>query len=395
MIGSIAASTVNEDERFVTDVSVTTGTRHAVGTCELTGKNDIVTDEEMALNLTRPLVLAPMAGGPSTPRLAAEVAEAGGLPFLAAGYLSPEKLGEDIVELESRISKPYGINLFVPDHQGQDCDRDAYESYRQQIATTLDIPESLLPAEPVWSDDYFEAKLGVALESSARFVSFTFGHPSAAVIERVHAAGKLAVLYATSRPGLNAVAASGADVIGIQGANAGGHRATVFGVDDDSAEPLVSLIEYALSISDKPVFAGGGIATSADVLEVLRAGATAVQVGTLFLDAEEAGTKETHRWALRNLKDRDTVVTRAFTGRPARAISNRFTDTLSDAAPALYPQLHYLTSGLRKKAAEGEDAESLNLWAGTGFPHASSKSAGRIVRELFPYHPSANGSKRA
>lgn len=343
--------------------------------------------EEPMLRLARPLVLAPMAGGPSTSRLAAAVAETGALPFLAAGYLTPGKLREDIEDFESRTSAPFGVNLFTPDPSGQDCDLDTYRRYRDKVLKAANADEALLPEEPVWSDDAFDDKLEVVLASTARFVSFTFGYPSPSVIERIHEAGKLVVLYATSRPGIDAIAASRADVIGIQGPEAGGHRATVVGVDDDSNESLVTLIEHALAVSDKPVFAGGGVATAADVLALLRAGATAVQVGTLFLDADEAGTKKTHRRALHELTDRNTVITTAFTGRPARAIVNRFTDSLSEVAPGFYPQLHFLTSALRKNADEHDDAENLNLWAGTGFTHVSAQPAASIVRGLLPYFP--------
>lgn len=348
--------------------------------------------DKRVVELLRPLVLAPMAGGPSTPRLAAAVAGAGGLPFLAAGYLSPDKLRDDIKDLEGRTSAPFGVNLFVPDLSGQACDLDAYRRYRDKILETVSVEGSLLPVDPVWSDDYFDEKLGIVLESTARFVSFTFGHPPASVIERIQTTGKMVVLYATSRPGIDAIATTKADVIGIQGPNAGGHRATVAGTDDDTCEPLVPLVEHALAISDKPVIAGGGVATAADVLVLLRAGASAVQVGTLFLDADEAGTKKTHRKALREFSDRNTVVTAAFTGRPARAIANRFTDCLSDSAPGIYPQLHFLTAALRKKADEQNDAEHLNLWAGTGFAHVAAKPAAAIVRSLLPYSPSPDES---
>lgn len=343
--------------------------------------------DELARELTRPLVLAPMAGGPSTPRLAAAVAEAGGLPFLAAGYLTSDKLREDIEDLEGRTSAAFGVNLFTPDPNGQHCDLSVYRRYRDEVLKAVDIEAALLPEDPVWSDDVFDEKLQVVLDSSARFVSFTFGHPSPSVVERIHDAGKLVVLYATSRPGIDAIAASEADVIGIQGPKAGGHRATVAGVDDNSSEPLITLIEHAVAVSNKPVFAGGGVSTASDALEILRAGATAVQVGTLFLDAEEAGTKKTHRKALHEFNDRNTVITTAFTGRPARAIANQFTDALSESAPSLYPQLHFLTSALRKNADEHGDAENLNLWAGTGFAHVSARPAADIVHELFPHCP--------
>lgn len=331
----------------------------------------------------RPLVLAPMAGGPSTPRLAAAVASAGGLPFLAAGYLSPDKLREDIAEFEAYSAEPFGVNLFAPDARGKDCDVEAYRRYREQVVEVSGANPELMPVEPVWSDDAFEEKLEIACASSASFVSFTFAHPAPAVVQQVHTAGKFVVFYATSQPGIDAIAASEADIIGIQGPQAGGHRATVFGVDNNSNESAVALVKYARGISAKPIFAGGGVSGAADVRDLLHAGASAVQVGTLFLNAQEAGTKDTHRRALVEFSDRDTVITRAFTGRPARAIENRFSAALSDLAPSFYPQLHFLTAALRKDANERGDAESLNLWAGIGFAHAKAEPAGDIVRRLL------------
>lgn len=340
--------------------------------------------------LLRPLVLAPMAGGPSTPRLAAAVAGAGGLPFLAAGYLSPESLRADIADLQGYLEKsselPFGVNLFVPDPQGSRCDVEAYSDYRARVLEVSGVSPELVPAEPIWSDDAFEEKLEIVCASAASIVSFTFAHPAPAVVERVHAAGKLVIFYATSRPGIDAIVDSGADVIGIQGPNAGGHRATVFGVDDDSNESVLELVEYARGISRKPIIAGGGVSGAADVRNLLRAGATGVQVGTLFLNAQEAGTKKTHRRALEEFGGRETVITRAFSGRPARAIENSFSAALSGSAPAFYPQLHFLTAGLRKEANERGDAENLNLWAGTGFVHAKEEPAADIARRLLAAH---------
>lgn len=161
-----------------------------------------MTSQTRSLNFTRPIVLAPMAGGPSTPRLAAAVAEAGGVPFLAAGYLSPDKLRENILELESQTSASFGVNLFSPNLRGRNCALDVYRFYRDRVIEVTGAEEALLPQDPFWSDDAVDDKLEVVLDSAACFVSFIFVYPSTEVIERIHAAGKLAVLYATSRPGL-------------------------------------------------------------------------------------------------------------------------------------------------------------------------------------------------
>jgi len=342
--------------------------------------------ETRSLVLRRPLVLAPMAGGASTPSLCAAFAREGGLPFLPAGYLTADELRRNIQELEQAVRAPFGVNLIVPLAQ-EDTDFNKYLQYRDELVKNSSIDPAVLPLRPTWSDDGFTEKLEITLASAAEFVSFTFAHPPVSVIDRVHEAGKQVVLYSTSKPGISAVAKSGAGIIGIQGPSAGGHRATVQNVDDDSEEPLSVLIDFAMSISDMPIFAGGGIAEAADVLMHLRSGGTAVQVGTMFLDTVEAGTKATHRQALRELKDRPLVVTRAFTGKPARAIANRFTGLHSSCAPHMYPEVHYLTSELRKDANSRGDMENLNLWAGEGFRCAPQGSAAEVVRMLLPHYP--------
>ncbi|WP_136089586.1 NAD(P)H-dependent flavin oxidoreductase [Auritidibacter ignavus] len=336
------------------------------------------------LTLTRPLVVAPMAGGPSTAQLAIAVAATGGFPFLAGGYLSAEALKAQVDAYTGATDAPAGVNLFVPDPAAQEIDEDVYLKYRHQIISKLKLDPQLLPEAPIYSDDAFSDKLNVALSSSIPVISFTFGYPTTQVIDRVHQARRWVALNATSCAGIDAAVRHGADLLIVQGPDAGGHRASVPDADHFEASPSTGeLLAYAARHHRVPVIAAGGIAGPHDVAELLAEGATAVQVGTLFLDAVEAGTKQTHRLGLRNLIDRDTVITRAFTGRPARAIRNQFTDALSDQAPGLYPQLHYLTSGLRKQADQQRNPEHLNLWAGTGFRNIQHLPAAEIVEHLL------------
>ncbi len=147
-------------------------------------------------------------------------------------------------------------------------------------------------------------------------------------------------------------------------------------------------MEYALSQANKPVIAAGGIATAEEALALLRRGAWAIQVGTHFLLADEAGTKQTHKIALKELRGRPTTLTKAFTGKPARTIANAFTEKYSQSAPSMYPELHHLTSELRANANCTGDAESLNLWAGVNYGCAHSAPAADIVDELTPYSTS-------
>jgi nitronate monooxygenase len=264
-----------------------------------------------------PIVGAPLAGGPSTPALAAAVSDAGGLGFVAAGYRSATETAADIAAVGAR---PFGVNLFVPGPREVEdvapyAERLAPEAERQGVAL----------GEPRWSDDDWEAKLGLVLRVRPAVVSFTFGTPSREVVEELRRAG-IQVWVTVTSPG----AVIDADALVVQGAEAGGHRG---GADDEDALPLAELLrEFD---TDVPLIAAGGIADAAGVRAALDAGATAVQVGTAFLLTPEAGTSEPHRRALAG--DAPTRLTRAFSGRLARGIENRFLRTsyrLARAEPA-------------------------------------------------------------
>lgn len=332
----------------------------------------------------KPIVLAPMAGGPSTPELCAAVANAGGLGFLAGGYLTPEKLETQVNVVESLTNRPYGINLFYPSPPNSDQYAE-YSKYHQALTKQcVNYPD--FPAHPKWSDDHYNRKLDIALGSNAAVISFTFGYPDANTLQTIRRAGKKVVLNATTPLEIDHVIRLDCDILSLQGKAAGGHRATVLDNNvEGSAYDAKTLLRHAIANTEKPIFAGGGVGTAEDTLDLLRTGATAVIVGTRFLTAKEAGTKDTHRHALLKLSNRKTVITHAFSGKPARAISNTFTNTFTRQAPYIYPEIHYLTAGMRAEANNAKDPEHLNLWAGEGFGNCREVTAKQIIDELLPY----------
>lgn len=342
-----------------------------------------------------------MAGGPSTPELVAAVSNAGGVGTLAAGYLTVEKLTEQARQTCALLDdgKGFGINLFCPntaDASGGTSEEElaqwtTFRNRLKPVATHFDID---LPDAPTWSDDDFPAKVEAILTDNflptpdaLEFVSFTFGYPDKEIIAQVKESGRKVVLNVTSIEGVRAAAEAGADRIVLQGLAAGGHRAFVKGKDSSdnigsSIEELAQAVTEACAVTDVPIIAAGGVGSREDVVKLVEAGAVAVQVGTRFLTTAEAGTKETHRRALRNLVERDTVLTHAFSGKPARAIENTFTRELSAVAPELYPQLHYLTTPIRGAANKADDSEYLNLWAGIAFAQCEDQYAADVVAEL-------------
>jgi nitronate monooxygenase len=320
--------------------------------------------------LAHPIVQAPMGGGPSTPALAAAVAEAGGLGFLAAGYKTVEAVRADIEALRALTDRPFGVNLFAPPTPAAD-DVGAFAAQLREEGERYGAPVG----EPRHDDDGWEAKLALMAELEVPVVSFTFGCPSRAVLDGL---GETWVTVTTPAEAREA-AAAGADALVAQGVEAGGHRATF----DDSAPGeigLLALLQLVRAAVDLPLVATGGIATGRGVAAVLAAGAAAAQLGTAFMLCDEAATAPAHREAIASVGD--TALTRAFTGRSARGVVNRWMREHGAHAPSAYPDVHYLTAKIRAAAREQGDLDGFHLWAGQAHSLASPGPAGELVRRL-------------
>jgi nitronate monooxygenase len=326
--------------------------------------------------LEHPIVQAPMGGGPSTPALAAAVSEAGGLGCLAAGYRAPDAVREDLAELRRLTSRPFGLNIFVPDPPTADAA--ALARYRQALRGDAERLGVEL-GEPRHDDDHFEDKLALARDERVPVVAFTFGCPDTAALSSLEDAGCAAWVTVTTPDEAVAAARAGADALVVQGVEAGGHRGSF-----DAAEPgdigLLALLQLVRPVTDLPLVATGGIATGRGVAAVLAGGAAAAQLGTAFMLTPEAATSPAHRDALRG-GDR-TALTRAFTGRSARGIQNRFMREHGHEVPLAYPEVHHLTAPLRAAAREAGDADSFHLWAGQAHARAAELPAGELVRRL-------------
>jgi nitronate monooxygenase len=236
---------------------------------------------------------------------------------------------------------------------------------------------------PRWDDDGWAGKLEVVLDLHPEVVSFTFACPAPDVLGRLAAAGITTMVAVTTAAEARLAEARGAHALTVQGPAAGGHRLTLDQTATPTQAPLGETVEEITAGTDLPVIAGGGLTTAEDVAGLLARGAVAAQVGTALLLAEEAGTNPLHREALTDPRFTSTTLTRAFTGRLARGLTNRFITTHPDA-PVGYPHLHHLTAPLRAAAVAQHDADTAHLWAGTGFPAIHIGPAATIVDSLTP-----------
>ena len=326
-------------------------------------------------DLSVPIVQAPLAGGPSTPALAAAVCEAGALGFVAAGYKTPDAVRSDVEETRRLTERPFGVNLFAP--PGSPADPAVVERYAATLGPGV--------GEPRHDDDHWAAKVALVTELRIPVVSVTFGAPDEGTAAALHDAG--AALWVTVTTPEEAVIArdGGADALVVQGAEAGGHR----GSFDDAAPGdvgLLALLQLVRAAVDLPLVATGGIMTAEGVAAVLAAGAAAAQLGTAFMLSPEAGTSPAQRDALRG--DAPTALTRAFTGRTARGIVNGFMREHDADAPSAYPEVHHVTAPLRAAARERGDRDGFHLWAGEGYRLATEAPAAEIVRRLSGSHVS-------
>jgi len=319
------------------------------------------------------IVGAPLAGGPSTPALAAAVSEAGGVGFLAAGYKTAAAVQAELRELRATTTRPIGLNIFFPTRDR--VDEAALQTYTERMRGEAER-YGVAAGEPHWTDDDWAAKLELAARERPDVVSFTFGCPEREVVEWLKNCGCRVWCTVTSVAEAEQAASVPVDALVVQGAEAGGHQGA-FENQDEEPRPLRALLGEIGAATALPRIAAGGIADGHDVSAALAAGAVAAQVGSALLLATEAGTSQPHRQALNG--DAETRLTRAFTGRRARGLVNRFMLDHDPYAPRGYPEIHYLTAPIRAAARELGDADGINLWAGTSYRRAQEASASELV----------------
>jgi nitronate monooxygenase len=337
------------------------------------------------LDIALPIIQAPMGGANATPpELVSAVAEAGALGFIGAPYMSPEQIAEACRGVRARTARPFGVNLFAPVASPPlPDDPSAAVARLAPYHAELGIPA---PTAPRPSSFTFDDQLAAALEGGASVFSFTFGVLPPAAVAVVKDRGMYLIGTATTVEEAIALERSGVDAVVAQGSEAGAHRGT-FAVPFESAMiGTVSLVPQVRDAIGVPVIASGGIMNGRGIVAALSLGASAVQMGTAFLTTDECGIAESYKAAILSAREDGTRITRAFSGRPARGIVNRFMREIEDAAdPGAilpYPHQNALTRPLRTAAAQQERAEFLSLWAGQGVRLARRLPAAELIRQL-------------
>jgi nitronate monooxygenase len=335
------------------------------------------------LEIEHPIILAPMGGGPSTPELVAAVSNSGGLGSLAAAYLTPEQILAETRRIRELTDKPFQVNLFAGAWETQSQgDAGRMLSILSEIHQQLGLPAPVAPNLP---PDPFPAQFEAVLQARPAVFSFTFGIPSQDAIAQLKARGIVVLGTATTVDEARMLEAAGVDAVIAQGAEAGAHRGTFSGPFEKAMVPILDLVRGIRSAVRLPVIASGGLMAGRDIAGALAAGASGAALGTAFLACPESGASPAYKRAILGAHRDSTVITRAFSGRPARGLANRFIREMAENENAIlpYPLQNALTRAMRKAAAEQNNPEFLSLWAGQGVARARALPAAELVRTLL------------
>ena len=335
--------------------------------------------------MQHPMIQAPLAGGGDTPELVAAVSNAGALGFIGGAYLTPQQIADAGRAVRAMTKRPFGINLFAPTAPPDlPASREAAISRIAPYFSELGLPSPSIPSsKPSYG---FEEQFAAALEAGASVFSFTFGILPDVAIEAAKKAGMYLMGTATTVDEAIELEKAGVDAIVAQGSEAGGHRGTFRGDFTLGMIGTISLVPQIVDAVQVPVIASGGIMDGRGIVATFALGAAAVQMGTAFLTCHESGIPEAYKEAILHAHEDQTRLTRAFSGRPARGIVNRFMSEVEPAGSAdailPFPLQNSLTRPLRVAAAKQGRPEFLSLWAGQGTRLARRQSAAELIARL-------------
>ncbi len=335
------------------------------------------------LKITYPIVQAPMAGA-STPELVAAVSNAGGLGSFGGAATSPDRLRQIIRQIRDLTDRPFAVNLFAPAVE-------AYELVPEQQAAMsklLDRWHNKLSAgpvpEPIPILGLFAEQLAVLIEEKIPVFSFHFGPAPIEAIRQMHLIGSTVMATATNVREAKILVEAGVDAIIAQGFEAGGHRGTFATPYEQGLIGTATLVPQVADAVSVPVIAAGGIMDARGIVAALALGASGVQMGTAFLACPENNIPEVYRQTVLNAQGKDTVITEVFSGRPARAIHNRFIREMEPHRDKVLPFPAQMSIGrvLRQASAEQSNPDFVSMWAGQGVTLAEALPARELIEKL-------------
>jgi nitronate monooxygenase len=334
------------------------------------------------LGLPYPIIQGSFGRGSSSARLTAAVSNAGGLGSFGANDLEPGDISKTAVEIRKLTDKPFALNLWVStfDRGGDTLDEASYARLVKLLAPYYRELGVTPPPKPHATARNFQEQVGALLE--ARPAAFSFVSPD--ILRECREKGIVTLGGAATVEEAVALEAAGVDMVVASGFEAGGHRTSFLRPSEESLVGTFSLLPQIADKVDVPVIAAGGIADGRGVAAALILGADAVQIGTAFLACEESGAHPLHREALFRETAEHTVLTRAFTGRLARGIANRFSGEMKSHAPefASYPAQSWAVAPLRAAALAQGKIDLVNFWSGQSAALLRHRKADELFASL-------------
>jgi nitronate monooxygenase len=334
------------------------------------------------LGLRLPLIVAPMAGGPTTPELVAACSAAGALGSFGFAYTQPEEMKKQAASVRTKTDRPFGINLFVSPQpapvpaEAQRAALEAVAHYYKEFQ--LPKPE---PVSSPYAPD-LEAQLAAVEAIKPRVFTVHLDSLSRDKVERFKKLGVLVGGSATCAAEAKGLEALGFDFVIAQGGEAGGHRGSYLRDPYHSLTGTLALTRIVLRAVKLPVVAAGGIMDGEGIAAVLALGAQAAQLGTAFVPCPESGAAQAYKDLLLNTPEDETRITEKFSGKPARGLANRFMKEMANAPQLVFPAQNAVTGKLRQASAKAGKPDFIALWAGQAGPLARSLPAAELVASL-------------
>ena len=347
------------------------------------------TDTEVSrrLKLKAPIVQGPFGGGLSAVELAAAVCEAGGLGSFGVHHLSADGIKQTAAAIRAKTSKPFALNLWIPHEHSDDppLSDEQFQHAAQTLAPYFKELNLPLPNRPTRFSPRFQEQVEALLETRPAAFSFVFGIPDQDILKRCRELDILTLGAATTTDEAVLLDRAGVDMIVASGFEAGGHRVSFMRSAEDSLTGTFALIPQVVDAVKAPVIAAGGIADGRGVAAALMLGAQGVQIGTAFLACKESAASDLQRDKLFSIDARYTALTRAFSGRLARGIRNRFMDEMRAHANTLplYPVQNWLTGQLKAAAIAQGRSDLMSLWSGQSAPLLREREATSLFNSLL------------
>jgi nitronate monooxygenase len=341
------------------------------------------TEATRRLGTRYPIIQGPFGGGLSTVALTASVSNLGGLGSYGAHIHKPEDIGRVTQEIRALTPHPFALNLWISDHDpgGLSLTQDEFERAFVPFAPYFAALGVAKPALPPRFHERYDDQIEALLEARPPVFSFVYGIPAPRIVAECKRRGIVTMGTATTIAEAQALEAAGIDLIVATGFEAGGHRVSFLERAEDSLFGTFALTQLVAARVKAPVVAAGGIADGRGVRAALTLGAQAAQLGTAFLACAESGASPAHRDVLFSDGAQHTILTRAFTGRLARGVRNRWTDEMT-SAPLPFPVQSWFLAKLRPACVAAGRTDLMSLWSGQIAPNLRHRTVPALMRAL-------------